>query len=146
MNNGKESLPTTAISKQNVRVKMLLGDFLVLLGDLIFVIMAVGSVHYHRKYKNNGLIKLKDIGSSVVTLEKCYFGTFILCPIGLSVFYGFYGDPFDSRPCNGGRCIEAHNISWWIFGCILAISSIIINRLAKRALEIEKSRRPISNS
>lgn len=125
---------------------MLLGDFLVLLGDLIFVLMAASSIHYYRKYKNNGFIKLNDIGSSVVTLEKCYFVTFILFPIGLSTYYGFKGDPFDSKACNGGKCIEAHNISWWIFGCVLAIASIIINRLAKKTLEIEKSRRSISSS
>lgn len=125
---------------------MMLGDFFVLLGDLIFVIMAASSIHYHRKYKNNGLIKLKDIGSSVLTLEKLYYGTFISFLIGLSALYAFKGEPFDSRPCNGGKCIEAHNISWWIFGCVLTISSIIINRLAKKTLEIEKSRRSISSS
>ncbi len=87
------------------------------------------------------MLELKSFGSSILDIKKCYYATFILGPIGLSAF-SYSGKAFDVKNCTVSKCIEAHNISWWLFGSVLVISCIIINRVAKRMLDIEKSRRP----
>lgn len=103
--------------------------------------MAAFSIYYYNKYKKNTKLQLEDFGSSKHYLDKCYYSTFPLSLLGISAFYATSGGALDSNVCSGGyRCIEAHNVTWWIFGLMMSCSSLVINRLSKSMLEIFKER------
>ena len=117
---------------------MLIGDLLVLMAVSIFIFIAGYSIHYLKKYTAGETVKLTQ--PDLNNLKKVYFPSYILFAIALvAVVTTNINDPFAVNSCKGiSKCIEAHHIGLWIFKIVLLLTSVIINRVSKKILDLNK--------
>ncbi len=108
---------------------MVVGDFLILSVSALFLFGAAYSFFDYKKFKNNKSAKLSE--NEKFFLKK---GQGIGIPtmllgliIGLGYIFVFSTDLLYLVECHGrGRCIEAHVLSWCVFGGSVFICGFVL--------------------